>query len=73
MMILESDRQNDPDLVDTTGNWAHVFSTTDGAIEQLIKRRNAHEEGVFGRSGIRIVRLYTRSFIEHILTHKKPW
>lgn len=44
------DRNDSLELVDTMGSWAHEFSTTDGAIEQLIKRRNAHENGVFGRS-----------------------
>ncbi len=72
-IIPEVDRNDSLELIDTTGSWAHEFSTTDGAIEQLIKRRNAHENGVFGRSWIRLVRLYTRQFITDILANKKPW
>lgn len=72
-VIPDHIRDDSTDLVNTTSNWAYEFDTTSGAIEQLIKRRKAHENGVFGRSWIRLVRLYTRQFMADILANKKPW
>ncbi len=71
--ILEDEKEQSPHLAHTTAGWAREFGTTDGAIEQLIKRRQLHVNSVLGRSGIRIVRLYTKSLIADILAKKKPW
>lgn len=72
-LIAEKRRQELWNLVNTTSWWSQEFPISEGALNQLIKRRKDQVAAIFGRSATRVVHLYTRNTIAEILEGKKPW